>query len=430
MTAPHTGPLCPETLLGYFEEAFKPRARWLVGMEIEKMGRDADGAAIPYDGDGPSVRRVLESYRDLRGGKFVLEGNNPIGIDGEPWGTISLEPAGQVEWSSKPQADLAALARELDDHVDALDRAGAAADVRWLELAVEPDLPVDAMPWMPKARYGIMRPYMGAHGRLAHRMMTQTASIQCAYDFADDRDWTRKFRAAALLSPVAVALFANSPRMDGRDTGFRSYRTAIWRETDPDRCGLPSAVFEDGFGIERWVSWLQDVPAMFLRRARGLVPADGTRFRDLLRRTGCDALEAIDWELHLSGVFTDVRSYRYLEVRTADLVDDDLAIAVPALWVGLLYDDDALDAALDLGRPVDDHERWEAAMMDAARQGLSASFGGRPLREVAAETLRIAARGLRGGAPCATPRNPGGDPAADYLGGIDARRRLGALETA
>jgi len=426
MTAAHVGPLCRETLLGYFEDAFRPRQDWLVGMELEKMGRDARGAAIPYDGRSDSVRAVLEAYRALRGGEFVLEGEHPIGIDGEPWGTISLEPAGQVEWSSKPATDLPALIGALEDHLAALDGAGRACGVRWLDVALEPDLSVDAMPWMPKARYGIMRPYLGARGRLAHRMMTQTASIQCAFDFSDDRDWTRKFRAAALLGPAAVALFANSPRMDGRDTGWASYRTAIWRETDPARCGLPAAVFEDGFGIERWVSWLQDVPAMFLRRGRGLFPAEGVPFRALLARTGCDALQPIDWELHLSGVFTDVRSYTYIEVRTADLVPDALAAAVPALWTGLLYHEDALSEALDLGREADDPAAWETAMMDAARHGLDARYGRRPLREVAAEAVRIAARGLRAGAACA---GDGPDPAA-ALAALDRRHRLGSLDRA
>ena len=376
MSSGSVGPLCRETLLGYFEDAYKPRDAWLVGMELEKMGRDTlSGAAIPYDGAEASVRRVIERYHERRGGHFVFEGHNPIGIDGGRWGTISLEPAGQVEWSSQPFETLTELEQELREHLVCLDAVGMECGVRWLDDAVEPDLALDEMPWMPKARYGIMRPYLGAQGRLAHRMMTQTASIQCAFDFESDADWSRKFRAAALLSPVAVALFANSPRIDGRDTGFASYRTAIWRETDPARCGLPAAVFEDGFGIERWVSWLQDVPAMFLRRGRGLAAADGVPFRELLARRGCASLEAIDWELHLSGVFTDVRSYRYIEVRTADLVPDDLVSAVPALWTGLLYHADTLREALDLGAAIDDHGRWETAMMDAARRGLDADFG-------------------------------------------------------
>ncbi len=388
------GPLTRSALTEYFEHAFTPRERWLVGMELEKMGRDAsNGRPIPYEGADASVRSVLERYREARGGDPVFEGDHLIGIDG-PWGTISLEPAGQVEWSSKPTARLADLGDALDRHLETLDAVGRACGVRWLDVAVDPVHTAADMPWVPKARYGIMRPYMGARGRLAHRMMTQTASIQCAFDFSDSTDWSRKFRAAALLAPVAVALFANSSRVDGKDSGFRSYRQAIWRETDPDRTGLPDVVFRPGFDIEDWIDWVVDVPMMFLRRARGLVPTGGVPFRRLMDRVGCDALGIVDWELHLSGIFTEVRSYGYIEVRSADLVPDPLAKAVPALWTGLLYDAGALDAALDLGAAIDDPGRWREAMDSASRRGLDGEAAGRPLRQFAVEAIQIAVRGL------------------------------------
>jgi glutamate--cysteine ligase len=257
------------------------------------------------------------------------------------------------------------------------------------------------MPWMPKARYGIMKPYLGRRGRLAHRMMTQTASIQCAFDYADPQDWRRKFLAGALLSPVVTALFANSSRMDGADSGYRSYRQAIWRETDPDRCALPAVVFEPDFGLEAWLDWILDVPTMFRHRARGLVPAGGVPFRKLMQRGGCDAVSPEDWETHISTIFTDVRSYTYIEVRSADLPPDDRIFAVPALWTGILYQDDALAAALELASGLHDFAVWSAAMESAARQGLDGVAAGSPLRDLAAETLSIAVEGLQNGGACA-----------------------------
>lgn len=416
MASPDLGLLSRDKMVQFFVESFTPRDRWQIGLEVEKMGRDSGGAAIPYEADGPSVRGVLEAYRAMRGGAPVWEGDHLIGIDSEDWGTISLEPAGQVEWSSKPAPDLDVLNSHLSDHLRALDRAGDECGVRWLDVAVEPELAVDAMPWMPKARYGIMRPYMGARGRLSHRMMTQTASIQCAFDFEDARDWTRKFVTAARLAPLAVALFANSSRVDGRESGYRSYRQAIWRETAPERTGLPAVVFEPGFGIEAWVDWILSVPAMFIRRARGLVPAGGVPFARLMERTGCDSPGIIDWELHLSGVFTEVRSYSYLEVRSADLLPDPLIPAVPALWVGVLYDPDGLDAAEALGRSIPDHTAWRNAMDSAARDGMAGRYGDRRLADAAEDLIRIASRGIENGATCA------GDPAA----GVDALERLRA----
>lgn len=398
-------------LAGYFEQAFAPRSRWQVGIEVEKMARDPAGAPLPYDlpGNERTVLGLLEGYRALRGGVPVYEGDHWIGIDGGNWGSISLEPAGQFEWSSRPARDLDRLDADLAEHLGALESLARARGVTWLDVAVEPVRPVAEMPWMPKARYGIMREYLGARGRLAHRMMTQTASVQCAFDFADAEDWRRKFKAVATLTPVAVAMFANSTHADGRPTGWRSYRQAIWRETDPDRCGLPALVFEPDFGLERWIDWAIDVPTMFLRRARGLVPLGGVPFRELLARTGCDTLGIVDWELHLSGIFTEIRSYGYLEVRSADLLPDELLPAVPALWTGLLYSDDALDRALELGRGFDDPSAWSEAMSVAARDGLAGNAAGRSLRDLARDVLVTSASGLRTDAACRGDRR---DPAA------------------
>jgi glutamate--cysteine ligase len=391
---------CPR-LADYFRQAFRPREEWMVGIEVETMGRDAASSRpLPYDADGPSVRRVIEAYAAARGGALVLEGDRPIGIDAA-WGGISLEPGGQFEWSSRPAQDLTALATEIDGHETAMEAVAAAAGVRWLDVAVEPETPLSEMPWMPKARYGIMREIMAKRGRLAHRMMTQTASIQCAFDYASDEDWTRKFRAAALLTPLAVALFANSSRVDGKDSGYASYRQAIWRETDPDRCDLPAIVFRPGFGIDAWVEWVCDVPTLFRRRENGMIASGGKPLRALLDGCGCDAVTLDDWELHLSSIFTEVRSYSYIEVRSADLQPPADILAVPALWTGVLYDEAALDAALALGRPFDDPAAWRRGMDEAARRGLAGVVDGTSIGKLAAQAIALSTRALRGGATCA-----------------------------
>jgi glutamate--cysteine ligase len=232
-------------------------------------------------------------------------------------------------------------------------------------------------------------------------MMTQTASIQCAFDYASDDDWTRKFRAAALVTPIAVALFANSSRVDGKDSGWASYRQAIWRETDPDRCDLPNIVFEKGFGIDRWVEWVADVPTLFLRRENGLIASGGTPLRALLSNCGCDAVSIDDWELHLSSIFTEVRSYSYVEVRSADRLPDPLVLAVPALWTGLLYDDRALDAVIALGSVFDSPAAWRRGMDTAARSGLAGLVEGTSIASLAARAVTLASAALQRGATCA-----------------------------
>ncbi|MBD3867055.1 MAG: hypothetical protein IFK94_02930 [Acidobacteria bacterium] len=401
MSAAELAILTRPRLQEFFRSAFKPETEWQVGMELEKMGRIVDtGLPIPYDGESASVVAVLRHYQELRGGFPIFEAEHLIGLDG-PYGTISLEPAGQVEWSSRPHPTLDELDHQLVEHLKALDRAGSAAGVDWLDVAVDPVHDVSEMPWMPKARYGIMKPYMGARGRLSHRMMTQTASIQCAFDFRDEEDWVRKFRAAALTAPISVALFANSARVDGRDSGFRSYRQAIWKETDPDRTGLPAVVFDPAFDLDHWIDFICDVPSMFHRRARGLVPAGGVPFRRMMERTTCEAPRMEDWELHLSSVFTEVRSYAYIEVRSADLLPDEVAFAVPSFWTGLLYNEANLSAALELGTDIDDQAAWRQAMDSAAKSGLDGTIGGRPIRDRAERLLEIIGSAYRDGqVPC------------------------------
>ncbi len=391
-------------MLGYFLDGATPRKDWKVGMELEKMGRSADtGRPIPYDGDGPNVRRVLEFIRERHGGDDVLEANNLIGLTA-PWGTITLEPGGQVEWSSRPQRSLAELHRLLRGYLGTLRDIAALSGIEWLDVAVDPVHALADMPWMPKQRYRIMRKYFRDKGRLAHRMMTQTASIQCAFDFSDEQDWQRKFKAAAFLTPVAVALFANSRRVDGRDSGYHSYREAIWRETDADRCGLPSIVFEPSFDLERWIGWLLDVPLLFRRHAGGLLPPDGSTFREALVRPGGVEVDLQDWATHCSSIFTEVRSHTYIEVRSADLMPDALAFAVPTFWTGTLYDESSLDAALELGAELD-HAGWERALDSASREGLDGTLGRWKIREIAGRALEAAVCGLRRGIPGS------GDPA-------------------
>jgi len=245
-------------------------------------------------------------------------------------------------------------------------------------------------------------------------MMSQTASIQCAFDYGDAGDWARKFRAAAWLSPVATALFANSDRIDGAASGYRSYRQAIWRETDPDRCGLPPVVFEPDFDLQAWLDWVLRVPTIFRHRARGMVPAGGVPFVELLDAAGCEAVRLEDWETHVSTVFTEVRSYSYLEIRSADLQPRHLIAAVPALWTGLLYDETTLDAALELGTAFSTYESWSDGMDVAAREGLDGRCNGRSLRELARSAVELAQRAL--------PRLQGqfgGNPRA-----LDALQRL------
>ncbi len=382
-------------MVGSFRRGFKPRSAWSLGLEVEKLPVDAaTGAALPYEGARASIRSILEMYEAARPSRRVLEGENLIALEGG-WGTITLEPGGQVEWSSPPARDLAELEEMLRDHLEILDRSRELG-VRWIARGVHPEQSLDAMIWMPKQRYRIMRDYLGRRGRHAHRMMTQTASVQVSVDYADEADWREKFRAGFLLAPLAVAAFANSRTYEGRDSGWASFRSGIWRETDPDRCGAPGFVFKPEFTLADWTRYLVEMPMMFVRGPDGLEAAGGMLFSEFMRdgwKGRCASMD--DWLLHVTGVFTEARTKTYIELRSADLQPDDRIIEVPRFWVGLMYDTAAREAALSLlgwgpRGTLPTAAEWREAIETAAREGAEARLRGRRLGDLAGEALGIA----------------------------------------
>ncbi|MEE9218411.1 MAG: glutamate-cysteine ligase family protein [Acidobacteriota bacterium] len=384
-----------DQLVELYHRSYKPTSRHRVGLELEAMPVRADGSPVPYEApQGPSIRALLERLGSASGMRPTFEHQHLIGLEG-PEGTVSLEPGGQVEFSTLPAATLHEVSDLAARHLRHLREASRQIDLHWAELGYQPIASLEETEWMPKERYRIMREYLPTKGRLALRMMSQTASIQCSFDFSDEDDLQRKFRATNRLTPLVQAIFANSPFRHGRASRYLSYRTQIWEQTDPERCGLLPLAFEEGDIPERYVQYALDVPMMFLLRNDRWLPMRGFSFREFLRR-GYEgrAPTLADWGLHLSGVFTQVRLKAFVEVRAHDLVPAEMVLAVPALWKGILYDREAMEAALDLVRGLS--YRQAAALMGAvARNGLRAEHRGRPLLEAARELLRIASKGLQ-----------------------------------
>lgn len=388
-------------LADFIAAGCKPRDAWTIGTEHEKFGFDRTGyAPPPYEGDGRgSIRGVLAGFA----GSPILDDGRVIGVkqrllDGQP-ASISLEPAGQLELSGAPLRTLHETRAELALHVAEARAAGEAQGLGFAPLGFHPTATRDAMPWMPKGRYAIMRRYMPTRGSLGLDMMTRTCTVQVNLDFSSEDDMRRKLRVGLALQPVATALFANSPFTEGRLNGFQSYRAQVWTDTDNDRSGVPAAMWEPGFGFERHARWLvDDVPMYFVARGGRYIDVAGASFRDFLDGR-VEALRGVvptlgDFADHMTTAFTDVRLKRFLEMRGADAGTPAMMLAQSALWVGLLYDDAALEAAYALVR------RWTHADVVALRaavprEGLSARApGGAPLRDLARDVVAIAIDGL------------------------------------
>jgi glutamate--cysteine ligase len=386
----------PRQLAEWFAAGSKPRARWGVGTEHEKFGfRRSDLAPPPYEPDG--IRALLEGMA-ARGWAPILDEEKPIGLK-RGGASISLEPGGQFELSGAVLPDLHATRLELREHIREVHEAAGPLGLGFAALGFHPLAARDEMPWMPKGRYAIMRRHMPTVGGLGLDMMLRTCTVQANLDYGSEADMVEKLRVSLALQPVATALFANSPFTEGKPNGFRSMRAQVWTDVDASRTGIPDVVFEQGFGFERFVEWVLDVPMYFVTRNGKWLDAAGLSFRAFAEGRLGDALEGEratmgDFADHVTTAFTDVRLKRFLEMRGADAGGPNMLMAAPALWVGLLYDDAAQKAAAALIRG------WTAEEMRALRaavprEALRATIRGRGVREVAQDVLAIARDGLK-----------------------------------
>ena len=381
-------------LVDHVASGEKPRSRWKVGTEHEKIGLHVDTLRrVPFDGPR-GIEEVLRRVAALDGWEPLEEAGRTIGLE-KNGASISLEPGGQLELSGAPLATIRETCQEFSAHLELVRRVSEPLGIVWLSLGIDPIHALPEAPRVPKARYAIMREYLPTRGELALEMMHLTATVQANFDWLDEPDMVAKVRMAFGVSPIVSAIFANSSIAAGKPSGFVSRRLHIWRFTDPDRCGTPPFVFDGGFGYERWVQWALDVPMFFVVRDGRYVPARGTTFRQFLER-GFEGHRATigDFERHLTTLFPEVRLKRVIEVRGADAVPPGLICALPALWKGLLYDDDACAAAADLTADWTREER-EAATEVVARAGLAARIGERSILDLARRLVAISSDGLR-----------------------------------
>ena len=383
-------------LVEYHEAGNKPPSAWRVGTEHEKfVFRRADLSRVAYE--GPDGIGALLTGMTRFGWKPVTEKGNIIALSNDAQCSITLEPGGQFELSGAPLETLHQTCEEVHEHLRQVREVCDELGLGMIGLGFDPKSRRDEVPWMPKGRYRIMRDYMPKKGRLGLDMMLRTCTVQANLDYRSEADMVKKFRVGLALQPVAVALFANSPFVEGRPSGYLSQRSLVWTDTDPDRCGTLPFVFEDGFGFERYVDYMLDMPMYFVYRHGTYVDASGQSFRDFM----AGKLPALpgelpligDWADHLTTAFPEVRLKTYLEMRGADGGPWRRLCALPALWVGLLYDDAALDAASELVADWTPEER-EAMRRDVPRLGLDTPHRSRTFREIALEMLEIAREGL------------------------------------
>ncbi len=394
----------------YFHNSGKPRSKWRVGTEYEKIGiRRESAKAISYSGPGgveSILRALIEEYNwqplEEEGHVIALVRGNA---------QIHLEPGGQIELSGEPCESIHCTHAEFTQHIRELLEVSKRMNLVFLGLGIQPVSSLEEIEWVPKKRYRIMGPYMPKVGTLGQRMMKQTATVQANIDYSDERDAMAKFRVAMGLAPLLTAIFANSPISEGRLNGYKSFRGHIWTDTDKARCGLLRFAFDPGVSFAHYVEYALDVPMYFIMRDGAYIDLTGIPFRHFLTRGHMGQSATIeDWDLHLTTLFPEVRIKRYMEARSADSQPPELMPALPALIKGLLYDADCLQASWDLVKGWSWDERMEL-YHDSHRYALAARVRRFSLLDLARELLQIAWEGLRRQAAL----NENGDDETIYL---------------
>jgi glutamate--cysteine ligase len=385
-----------DQLAELIESGCKPQSDWRIGTEHEKFGYLTDTLEpVPYDGPR-SIRALLEGLRDRFGWTPVTEQDRIIGLT-RNGANVSLEPGGQFELSGAPLASIHDIEAELEAHLAEVRAVAEPLGIRHLGLGAAPVWRHEDMPMMPKGRYRLMTDYMGRVGTHGTQMMYRTCTVQVNLDYASEADMVKKLRVALALQPVATALFAASPFFEGKVNGHRSWRSRIWRNLDDSRTGMLPFVFEEGMGFQRYVDWVLDVPMYFVYRDGRYIDALGQSFRDFLK----GELPALpgekptlsDWADHLTTVFPEARVKKYIEMRGADVGDAAHIVALPAFWVGLLYDGAALDAAWDLVKGFDAPTR-EGLRVAASVSALQGEAGGVRLIDLARAAVGLSHAGL------------------------------------
>jgi len=385
-------------LIEAMSKGAKPQDQWRIGTEHEKHVFHTNPLR-PVAYEGPNgIRALLDGMAEATGWEPFLDEGNPIGLwDKDTMGGISLEPGGQFELSGAPQPDLHATAAETADHMRVAKAVAAPLDIHFLGLGVTPIWSVPQIEVMPKSRYGIMAPYMDKVGTLGTSMMFRSCTVQTNLDFSSEADMVKKLRVSLALQPVATALFANSPFSEGKDSGYLSYRSHIWLNTDDARTGMLPFAFDEGFGFEQYVDYALDVPMYFVLRDGHYINVAGESFRDFLDgklpQLPGEKPTKRDWNYHLGTIFPEVRLKSFLEMRGADMGDEKSVTALSAFWVGLLYDEISLEAAWEMVKPWTREER-DTMRREVPRLGLMTPHDRSNLYDVAAQAVGIAEAGL------------------------------------
>jgi glutamate--cysteine ligase len=386
-------------LLKWFNQGEKPSKNWRIGTEHEKFVFYTNNfKRVSYLG-ASGISELLNALAIKNNWVKIIENNNTIGLKDDTGASISLEPGGQLELSGTPLENLHQTCKETGQHLKIMKEVMSGLGLSMVGVGYDPKWSRSDISFMPKGRYEIMKNYMPKVGQLGLDMMLRTCTIQVNLDFSSEKDMVEKFQISMALQSVATALFANSPFIEGKPSGYLSSRAMVWTDTDPYRTGVPEIVFDSNFGYESWLNYVLEVPMYFVYRDGKYIDVAGNSFVDFMegKLKGFEGQYPTikDWEDHITVAFPEVRLKQYLEMRGADGGPWNIICALPALWVGLLYDSQSQSDALSLAKPLMDANILEEGRVSAATFALNGKIGNVSIDKLASDMLDISRNGLK-----------------------------------
>ncbi|MDA0764461.1 MAG: glutamate--cysteine ligase [Proteobacteria bacterium] len=386
-------------LLKWFNQGEKPSKNWKIGTEHEKFVFYTNNfKRVSYLG-ASGISELLNALAIKNNWVKIIENNNTIGLKDDTGASISLEPGGQLELSGTPLENLHQTCKETGQHLKIMKEVMSGLGLSMVGVGYDPKWARSDISFMPKGRYEIMKNYMPKVGQLGLDMMLRTCTIQVNLDFSSEKDMVEKFQISMALQSVATALFANSPFIEGKPSGYLSSRAMVWTDTDPYRTGVPEIVFDSNFGYESWLNYVLEVPMYFVYRDGKYIDVAGNSFVDFMegKLKGFEGQYPTikDWEDHITVAFPEVRLKQYLEMRGADGGPWNIICALPALWVGLLYDSQSQSDALSLAKPLMDANILEEGRVSAATFALNGKIGNVSIDKLASDMLDISRDGLK-----------------------------------
>jgi len=376
-----------EQIIEYFNSGIKKTKNFKIGIEHEKfLFNKNDNSRIDYS----KIKEMFTALLEF-GWNPILEKGNIIGLN-KGGKNITLEPGNQIELSGDKLSNIHEACAESYDYLFELKQVTKKLDINIVSAGFDPISKIDEVPNNPKQRYQLMAKDMPLNGNLSLDMMYRTCGTQLNIDYDSEEDFIKKFKIVNSITPISIALFANSSIVEKKNSNYLSYRSKVWQNTS--RGGLPKLFFEK-LNFEKYVDFIMNFPILFIKNGENYISGKKYTFNDFMNGKIAEINNRLpnenDLAVHLSTIFTENRLKKYIELRSMDTCGWDCLCAGPAFFIGILYGN--LDEVYDLISKWD-KDKIINAYLDAPKKGFNTQLMNKDLFYWASTLLNLSKKGL------------------------------------